>query len=129
MKKLLIIAVSAIALSGCLAHNNQGAGTVAGGLVGGVVGNQFGSGSGKTLATALGAVIGAMSGSNVGQHMDQPHNTGSGTVVYRNVGPCGNIRNDGVRSSCQRGLADRKREAQRRAERRAYQCSRYRKCY
>ena len=38
MKKLLIIAVSAIALSGCLAHNNQGAGTVAGGLVGGVVG-------------------------------------------------------------------------------------------
>ena len=129
MKKLLIIAVSAIALSGCLAHNNQGAGTVVGGLAGGVIGNQIGSGSGKTIATALGAVIGAMSGANVGQHMDQPHNTGSGTVVYRNVGPCGHIRNDGVRSSCQRGLADRKREAQRQAERRAYQCSRYRKCY
>ena len=129
MKKLLIIAVSVIALSGCVAHNNQNAGTLLGGVAGGVIGNQFGSGSGKTAATALGAVIGAMTGANVGQHMDQPHNTGSNVVVYRHTGPCGHIRNDGVRSSCQRGLADRKREAQRQAERRAYQCSRYRKCY
>ena len=129
MKKLLIIAVSVIALSGCVAHNNQNAGTLLGGVAGGVIGNQFGSGSGKTAATALGAVIGAVTGANIGQHMDQPHNTGSGVVVYRNAGPCGHIRNTGVRSSCERGIADRNRAKQRQREQRAYQCSRYGRCY
>ena len=129
MKKFLIIAVSVIALSGCVAHNNQNAGTLVGGLAGGVIGNQFGSGKGKTAATALGAVIGAMTGANVGRHMDQPHNTSSGVVIYRNVGPCGNIRNAGVRSSCERGVADRDRAKQRRREQRAYQWARYGRCY
>ena len=117
MKKLLMVAVSAIVLSGCVVTNEQG-GAVVGGLTGAVVGNQIGSGSGKTAATALGAVIGAMSGAAVGENMDKPN-----TVIYQNgvaSGPCSNIQNSGVRSSCERGLADRRREEQRQAERRAY---------
>ena len=121
MRKLLLVAVSLIALSGCVVTNEQG-GAVVGGLTGAVVGNQFGSGSGKTAATALGAVIGAMSGAAVGENMDKPN-----TVIYQNgvaPGRCSNIQNAGVRSECQRGLADRRRAEQRQAERRAYRYGR-----
>jgi uncharacterized protein YcfJ len=134
MKKLLIVAVSVIALSGCLTTNQQG-GAVIGGITGGILGNQIGGGSGKTLATGIGVLLGAMTGSAVGQNMDRPP-----TIVYKETAPrsvaaprannrCSYIENDGVRSSCEQGLADRRREAQRAAERRAYQCSRYRKCW
>ncbi len=135
MKKLLIVAVSAIALSGCLATNQQG-GTLVGAGVGGLLGSQIGRGTGKLVTTGLGVLVGALAGQAVGQHMDQPP-----TIVYKEapsprsaVAPqsnnrCSHIVNDGVRSSCERGLADRRREAQRVAEQRAYQCSRYGKCY
>ena len=130
MKRLLIVAVSAIVLSGCFATNQQG-GTLMGAGAGGLLGSQVGSGTGKLVATGLGVLVGAMAGQAVGQHMDQPQTT----VVYRNGPPqlthseCGYIKNDGVRSSCERGLADRARQVQRRAEERAYQCARYGKCY
>ena len=81
MKKLLLIVVSAIALSGCVISNQEG-GAVVGGVTGAVVGNHFGSGKGKTAATALGAVIGALSGSAVGRSMDRPR-----TVIHRNAFP------------------------------------------
>ena len=134
MKKLLIVAVSAIALSGCLATNQQG-GTLIGAATGGLLGSQVGSGTGKLVATGLGVLIGAMTGQAVGRNMDRPP-----TIVYKEAAPrsaaaprannrCSYIENDGVRSSCERGLADRRREAQRAAERRAYKCSRYRKCW
>ena len=134
MKKLLIVAVSAIALSGCLATNQQG-GTLIGAATGGLLGSQVGSGTGKLVATGLGVVAGAMAGQAVGQHMDRPP-----TILYKEAAPrgaavprsnnrCSYIENDGVRSSCERGLADRRREVQRAAERRAYQCSRYGRCY
>ena len=134
MKKLLIVAVSAMALSGCLATNQQG-GALIGGITGGILGNQIGGGSGKTLATGIGVLLGSMTGSAIGQNMDRPP-----TIIYKEVAPrgaaaprannrCSYIENDGVRSSCERGLADRRREAQRAAERRAYKCSRYRKCW
>jgi len=60
--------------------------------------------------------------------MDRPP-----TIVYRESAPqsnnqCSNIENDGVRSSCERGLADRRRELQKQSEQRAYQCSRHGKC-
>ena len=61
MKKLLIVAVSAIALSGCLATNQQG-GAVIGGITGGILGNQIGGGSGRQLATVAGALGGAVAG-------------------------------------------------------------------
>ena len=128
MKKLLIVTVSAIILSGCLATNQQG-GTLIGAVAGGLLGSQVGSGTGKLVATGLGVLAGAMTGNVIGQHIDQP-----ATIVYREAAPrsnnqCSHIINEGVRSSCERGLADRAREAQRLAERNAYQCSRYGKCY
>jgi uncharacterized protein YcfJ len=127
MKKLLVVAVSAIVLSGCITSNQQG-GTLIGAGVGGLLGSQIGNGTGKLVATGLGVLAGAMAGQAVGQHMDRPP-----TIVYRNTAPqsnnqCSNIENDGVRSSCERGLADRRREAQKQSEQRAYQCSRYGKC-
>ena len=127
MKKLLVVAVSAIVLSGCVITNQQG-GTLVGAATGGLLGSQVGSGTGKLVATGLGVLIGAMTGQGVGQHMDRPP-----TIVYRESAPqsnnqCSDIENDGVRSSCERGLADRRREVQKQAEQRAYQCSRYGKC-
>ena len=132
MKKLLIVAVSAIVLSGCITTNQQG-GTLIGAATGGLLGSQIGSGTGKLVATGLGVLAGAMTGQAVGQHMDRPP-----VVIYQNgvaplnavaSGPCSNITNSGVRSSCERGHADKRREVQRAAERRAYQCSRYGRCY
>ena len=129
MKKLLVVAaVSAFVLSGCIATNQQG-GTLIGAAGGGLLGSQFGSGTGQLVATGLGVLAGGLLGNQIGQHMDQPQ-----TIVYREAAPrsnnqCSHIINEGVRSSCERGLADRAREAQRLAERNAYQCSRYGKCY
>jgi len=128
MKKLLVVAVSAIVLSGCVATNQQG-GTFVGAGLGGLLGSQFGSGTGQLAATGFGVLAGSLLGSQIGQHMDQPQ-----TIVYNNVAPqsnnrCSHIKNDGVRSSCERGLADHAREVQRLAEQKAYQCSRYGKCY
>ena len=127
MKKLLVVAVSAIVLSGCITSNKQGGTLIAAG-VGGLLGSQIGKGTGKLVATGLGVLAGAMAGNAVGQHMDRPP-----TIVYRESAPqsnnqCSNIENDGVRSSCERGLADRRRELQKQSEQRAYQCSRYGKC-
>ena len=42
MKKVLIVAISAIALSGCLTTNQHG-GTLIGGAAGGLLGSQIGS--------------------------------------------------------------------------------------
>ena len=136
-KKLLIVTVSAIVLSGCLTTNQQG-GTLIGATTGALLGSQFGKGDGRLVTTALGVLIGATAGNAVGQHMDQPP-----TIVYRETARataprsnnrrlnnrCSYIQNEGVRSSCERGLADRNREIQRQAEQRAYQCSRYGRCY
>ena len=132
-----MVAISAIVLSGCITTNQQG-GTLIGAATGGLLGSQIGSGTGRLVATGLGVLAGAMAGQAVGQHMDKPP-----TVIYQNMnrppvvdcqsgvasGPCSNITNSGVRSSCERGHADRRREVQRAAERRAYQCSRYGKCW
>ena len=134
MKKLFVVAVSAIVLSGCVVTNQQG-GTLVGAGVGGLLGSQIGRGTGKLVATGLGVLAGAMAGNAVGQHMDRPPTIvykelppPRGAVAPRSNGRCGYIGNDGVRSSCERGLADRRREAQKQSEQRAYQCSRYGKC-
>ena len=130
--------LSILILNGCVMTNQQG-GTLVGAAAGGLLGSQVGSGTGKLVATGLGVLAGAMAGQAVGQHMDRPptivYLDGSlnPSIVYRESAPqsnnqCGDIENDGVRSSCERGLADRRREAQKQAEHRAYQCSRYGKC-
>ena len=133
MKKLLVVAVSAIVLSGCVVTNQQG-GTLVGAGLGGLLGSQFGGGTGQLAATGLGVLAGGLLGNQIGSHMDQPQQQPQQTIVYNNAAPqsnnqCSYIKNDGIRSSCERGLADRHREIQRQAEQRAYQCSRWRKCY
>ena len=126
-----VSAVGMVALlAGCNAHsggfNNAQMGTVIGGVAGGVVGNQFGKGSGKTAATALGAVIGAMTGNNVGASMDRPRTTviyQQPPVTYRpqvGSGRCAGYANEGARAACNRGVAKREAERQRRLERDAY---------
>ena len=122
MKKLLLVTACVTLLSGCLATNQQ-RGAVIGGATGGILGNQIGGGSGKTIATGIGVLLGTMSGAAVGESMDN----NSPTIIYQNgvaPGRCSNIQNAGVRSECQRGLADRRRAEQRQAERRAYRYGR-----
>ena len=48
-----------------VAHNNIGAGTIAGAVVGGILGHQVGGGSGNTAATVLGAAGGAYVGNRL----------------------------------------------------------------
>ena len=81
MKKLLMVAVSVIALSGCMA-TNQERGAVIGGATGGLLGSQIGSGTGKTVATGVGVLLGAITGSAIGESMDRPR-----TVIHRNAAP------------------------------------------
>ena len=128
MRKLLLIGTCLLALSvsACQAHNPRTGGALIGGLAGGLLGNTVGKGSGKTIATVGGAILGTIVGSelaggNYGQRQPQQR-----TVVT--VGQCNHIANDGVRSSCERGVAERDREAQRQAERNAYECGRYGRC-
>ena len=128
MKTMSAVGMVAL-LAGCNAHsggfNNAQMGTVMGGVTGAVVGNHFGSGSGKTAATALGAVLGAMTGSSMGASMDRPRTNvivREPQVRYRRHGSgrCDNYANEGARSACNRGVAKREAERQRKLERDAY---------
>ena len=126
MRKLLLTGACLLALSACLVNNPQTQGALVGGLAGGLLGNTVGKGSGKTIATVGGAILGTIVGSelaggNYGQRQPQQR-----AVVT--VGQCNHIANDGVRSSCERGVAERDREAQRQAEQNAYECGRYGRC-
>ena len=126
MKKLLLVGACLLALSACQAHNPQTQGALIGGLTGGLLGNTIGKGSGKTVATVGGAILGTIVGSELagGTHVNnQPQRR---TVVT--VGQCNHIANDGARASCERGVAERDRIAQRQAEQRAYECGRYGRC-
>ena len=115
-----------VLLSGCNPTNQQKGGLLGAGA-GGIIGSQIGSGDGRLITTGIGVLLGTMAGSAVGQNMDQPKTT---TVIYQNtnVGQCGNITNTGVRSSCERGLSDRRAAEQRKAQNQAYACSRYGRC-
>jgi uncharacterized protein YcfJ len=126
MKNLLIGCGMLALLTGCNTTNQQN-GTLIGAGAGGLLGSQVGRGTGRIVATGIGVLLGAMAGDAVGQNMDQPKTT---TVIYQNtnVGQCGNITNTGVRSSCERGLSDRRAAEQRKAQNQAYACSRYGRC-
>ena len=133
MRKLLLAGVCLLALSvsACQAHNPRTGGALIGGLAGGLLGNTVGKGSGKTVATVGGAILGTIVGSelaggNRGRGQSQQVVPQQRTSVT--VGQCNHIANDGVRSSCERGVAERDREVQRQAERNAYECGRYGRC-
>ena len=143
MRKLLLAGACLLALSACQTHNPRTGGALIGGLTGGLLGNTIGKGSGRTIATVGGAILGTIVGSelaggsgyNSNQTPYQGHgsgyNHGHGQPQRRTVvtvGQCNHIANDGARSSCERGVAERDRAAQRQAEQRAYQCGRYGRC-
>ena len=85
------------------------------------------TGSGKTAATVGGAILGTIVGSNLagGGHSNSGHNHGHSSV---GVSQCDHIGNAGARSACERGVSERDRQQQRRAEDYAYQCGRYGRC-
>ena len=126
LNKFLTGCALVVLLSGCNPTNQQKGGLLGAGA-GGIIGSQIGSGDGRLITTGIGVLLGTMAGSAVGQNMDQPKTT---TVIYQNtnVGQCGNITNTGVRSSCERGLSDRRAAEQRKAQNQAYACSRYGRC-
>ena len=126
MRKFLLVGTCLLALSACQAHNPQTQGALIGGLTGGLLGNTVGKGSGKIIATGVGAVLGSIVGTNLAGGTPVNNQPQHRTVVT--VGQCNHIANDGVRSSCERGVAERDRAAQRQAEQRAYQCGRYGRC-
>ena len=126
MRKLLLAGACLLALSACQAHNPQTQGALIGGLAGGLLGNTVGSGSGKIIATVGGAILGIIVGSNLVSGTYTHNQPQRRTVVT--VGQCNHISNDGARASCERGVAERDREAQRQAEQNAYECGRYGRC-
>ena len=126
MRKLLLVGTCLLALSACQAHNPQTQGALIGGLTGGLLGNTVGKGGGKIIATGVGAVLGSIVGSNLAGGTPVNNQPQQRTVVT--VGQCNHIANDGARSSCERGVAERDRASQRQAEQRAYECGRYGRC-
>jgi hypothetical protein len=107
-------------------------GPAIGGVAGGILGNQIGKGSGKTIATATGAVIGVLVGqelSNQNQHSHQHGSPAQVIYTYPTAGLCGHHSNPGVRAACERGHAERLHQQQITAEKQAYSCARYGRCY
>ena len=123
MRKLILITIGVVALTtGCNMGHNQQMGSLTGAVTGGLLGNTIGKGNGRIASTAIGTYLGTIVGSEVGKSMDGPR-----TVVYRTssnaqnaYGVCSGITNEGAKSSCKRGVADRLRQEQRRLERNAY---------
>lgn len=66
---VLLVAVGALALSGCETTNEQ-QGQVIGAVAGGLLGNQVGGGRGRTAATIAGTILGGYLGGNIGRQMD-----------------------------------------------------------
>lgn len=127
MKKILMVSVLGLTLTGCLT-TNQEAGALLGGATGAILGNTVGKGNGRTAAIAGGAILGTIVGSQVGANMDRPQTVVVQQQSSNGYGECAHITNTGVRSACERGVSERNAQAQREAERQAYECGRYGRC-
>ena len=123
MKHLKLAVLAMIVLTaGCNLGHTQQMGAATGAVVGGLLGNTVGKGDGRVASTAFGTFLGTIVGSEIGRSMDRPR-----ALVYRSqgnrmvsYGVCSNITNEGARSSCKKGVADRLREDQHRMELNAY---------
>ncbi len=131
MKKLLLAGACLLALSACQ-MNSQTGGALLGGAAGGLLGNTIGKGSGRTAAIVGGTLLGTFAGSQLGASMDRPRSVivQQSQVPYNQwtTAECGHLTNPGVRSACERGIAERNRQRQRQAEQRAYRCGRTGRC-
>lgn len=75
-KKILMILVAIIFLTGLIGCETMGGpkqtgGTIIGAAGGAIVGSQFGKGTGRIVATALGTFIGSQIGAQIGKNMDE----------------------------------------------------------
>ena len=121
MKKVLLISIVALAISGCQLRNQDSA-TAVGVAAGGLLGNTIGKGSTRTAATIAGAAIGGMVGSKVGESMDRQEQQGSRPPLTPVYGDCGlYLSNKGAFEACKRGMQDRKTEEQMLLEAEAYE--------
>jgi len=128
--KIAAVLVATTMMAGCQTSSNAQnfpLGPVLGGVAGGFVGNQFGKGTGNTVATALGAVGGVLLGQQLQQPVQQPQYTQAPT--YGIPSSCSVYQNPGALASCRRGAANRARQAQVQAEKKAYACGMYGRCY
>ena len=114
-------------------------GNLLGAAAGGFLGSRIGGGSGKHAAIAVGTLLGSQVGGRMyGQnnHHSQPttvpyptYPTPPAHTYYYGTTECDQFVNPGVRSACLRGLSGRLRHVQVQAEKQAYSCARYGRCY
>ena len=120
-----VVLLASLALLTACQMNNQTAGTVIGGGAGGLLGSTVGKTTNqRLLATGVGTLIGAAAGSAVGASMVEKQTTvQQQTVVHHQAGAdvCAKYKNnEGAYSSCQKGVAKKNADEQRRLEREAY---------
>lgn len=121
MKKVLLVAAIALAISGCQLRNQDSA-TAVGVAAGGLLGNTVGKGGTRTAATIAGAAIGGMVGSKVGESMDRQEQQAPRQPLAPVYGDCGlYLSNKGAFEACKRGMQDRKTEEQMLLEAEAYE--------
>ena len=131
---LTMMATPAAAQNGLF--NGVNVGNLIGAATGGFIGSRIGGGSGKHAAIAVGTLLGAQVGGRMynQNHAPQPNHypappahTTYGT--YGGTTACDQFINPGVRSECLRGLSMRLRHVQVLAQKRAYSCGMYGRCY
>ena len=74
MRRIMIVAATAIALAGAGCADTgprETVGGLTGAALGGLLGAQFGSGSGRLATTGAGVLIGGLLGSEIGRSMDE----------------------------------------------------------
>jgi surface antigen len=72
MKRLAVVAISAVLLAGCAENGpKQNAGALLGAVAGGLLGGSVTHGSGQAVAVGAGAFLGAVAGSEIGRSLDQ----------------------------------------------------------
>ena len=132
---LTMVATPAAAQNGLLDSVNVG--NLIGAATGGFIGSRIGGGSGKHAAIAVGTLIGAQVGGQMynrnhqGQVAHVPHHypTPPAHTNYGMTTACDQFVNPGARSECLRGLSRRLRHVQVMAEKKAYSCGMYGRCY
>ena len=128
---LTMVATPASAQNGLFGDINVG--NLLGAATGGFIGSRIGGGSGKHAAIAVGTLLGAQVGGRMynQNHVPQPqyHPAPPVHTTYGGTTACDHFVNPGVRSECLRGLSMRLRHVQVLAQKRAYSCGMYGRCY
>ena len=128
---LTMVATPASAQNGLFDGVNVG--NLLGAATGGFIGSRIGSGSGKHAAIAVGTLLGAQVGGRMYNHNSAPQQhhypTPPAHTYYGGTSACDQFVNPGVRSECLRGLSMRLRHVQVLAQKKAYSCGMYGRCY